>query len=1477
MNAEFRKAALSYGQRRLWLADQVEPGSLAYSTPFVLRLRGRVRPEVVGACLSEIVRRHEVLRTTFAVEGGVPVQVVGVPFEVDVPVVDCRGGGVGAVDAAVRGELSVPFDLARGPLLRARLIVAGVDEWVLVLNMHHIVVDGWSVGVLQDELLALYPVLCRGDDVSLSGLAELPLQYADFAGWQLGELTAERRGVLESFWCERLAGAPAYMRLPYDRLPSVAGGWEGDVFGFGLDAGVVAGVRAFARAEGCTPFMVLLAAYKVLLWRLTGETDVVVATPVAGRGHASLEGLIGFFVNNVVLRTDLGGGVGFREVVRRVRETVLDAQDHQDLPFDLLVAATRPPRLPGRTPYLQTSLVHQPEPVTEYRLGDLVATPTQAPLTGAPLDLTLSVFEGSGIDIQVNYRSDLFDADTIKSISEQFVEVLRRGIEDDTAVQAGAGRDGGPASTLTGPDQPAFLNLSVTEALARVVRRAPQAVAVQSEGVALSYAALDAAAEEVSAALRAAGVGPGDVVGLALEPGVAMVVTLVAVVRTGAAYMCLDTTAPAERNTWLLQDAGCCVLVSHAGTGTPHSWTDLRCARLAAAQGPWRGGTELPEAERPAYVVHTSGSTGQPKGVVVVQEAVCNWSLGMGEAMGVDATTNIAQLASPSFDVMSAEVWMALLNGARLSVVPRHERRGASVTVEALRREGVTLYMGTPGPLTVIDPADVPLIDTLVLGGDALSDSLLKTWLPQAAVGQVYGASEGTMSTTVGILDAGSPANRTGRPLPNTSIHLLTDSLEPVPAGEVGEIFIGGVGVGQEYLGRPALTAEKFLPDPFGRGPGARLYRTGDLGRITPDGQLEFVGRLDDMLKIRGVRVEPAEVEAAIGALAGVSACAVAAEKNALGDTLLRAYVIPADGAVDETTLRSLARTVLPDSMIPHSFVCLDSFPLTTNGKIDRAALLKTVPAHTQGAGRDVVSEVTRIVLDTWEEVLGQGPVTPSGNFFELGGDSMGVTRVIARLERSFGVRIEFSAFLRNPTVRQLVRHIEDLRGVPAASGPTRREPGRTRVALSYGQRRLWLADQVEPGSLAYSTPFVLRLRGRVRPEVVGACLSEIVRRHEVLRTTFAVEGGVPVQVVGVPFEVDVPVVDCRGGGVGAVDAAVRGELSVPFDLARGPLLRARLIVAGVDEWVLVLNMHHIVVDGWSVGVLQDELLALYPVLCRGDDVSLSGLAELPLQYADFAGWQVGELTAERRGVLESFWCERLAGAPAYMRLPYDRLPSVAGGWEGDVFGFGLDAGVVAGVRAFARAEGCTPFMVLLAAYKVLLWRLTGETDVVVATPVAGRGHASLEGLIGFFVNNVVLRTDLGGGVGFREVVRRVRETVLDAQDHQDLPFDLLVAATRPRRRPGRTPYTEAWFGFEQEQPGERMMGDVAVSTAPFTGERDSVRHDFTLDVIVRGDVMEATLSCRDGMYSRAEMREMADLWREILTAGIGIGHPDRK
>ncbi|HEX8351419.1 MAG TPA: amino acid adenylation domain-containing protein, partial [Pyrinomonadaceae bacterium] len=1284
---------LSFAQQRLWFLDQLEPGASAYNVPLAVRLTGQLDAGALARSLSEIVSRHESLRTTFDVAAdGQPVQVIADARVTEVPLEDLRGlpEAVREDEARrlARAEAERPFDLTRGPLLRARLLRLSDEEHVLLVTMHHIVSDGWSMGVLVREVAALYGAYAAG--AVESPLAELPIQYADFAVWQREFLQGERLEAELAYWRGRLGGELPVLELPTDRPRPAMLTHRGARQTHTLPPALVAALRDLGREEGATLFMVLLAAFKVLLMRLGGQTDVIVGSPIANRNRAEVEPLVGFFVNTLALRTDLSGDPGFRDLLARVREVCLDAYAHQDVPFEKLVEELQPERDLTRSPLFQVMFVLQNASNVALELPGLSLNLLDGETETAKFDLMLTCVErGDALDGVLEYNTDLFDADTVARLWQHFGTLL------DAAVDAPGERVGRlplldeaqRRQLLDGWNQTARAyphDRCVHELFAAQAVRTPDAVAVSYLEERLTYAQLDARANRLARHLQAVGVGPDAIVGVNVGRGADVMVALLGVLKAGGAYLPLDPEYPAERIRFMLEDAGARVLLTQEILAPALQADGLNVVRLdtSAAESEQYDATCPASAVTPenlAYVIYTSGSTGRPKGAMVRHAAVLNLAAGLeatayaalaatGGAQ-TDAALNVSLNASLSFDA-SVQQWVQLLAGHRLDILPEGVRRDGAALARHLRERAVDVFDCTPSQLRLLLAAglggDAPYPRLVLVGGEAIERGL---WAElRAQPGRVYYNVYGPTECTVDAVAAHVRGEREiiGRPLANVRAYVLDQHLAPAPVGVAGELYLGGAGLARGYLNRPALTAEKFVPDPFSSEPGARLYRTGDVARWLPDGELEFIGRVDHQVKVRGYRIELGEVESALSALPGIrSVCAVAREQR------LVAYVVAESADADAGTGSSPSSVValpatqvsawrermkrsLPDYMVPSVFVGLGSLPMTPNGKVDRKALPAPEAAESAevgeaGGGWRTAEE--ELVAGVYAQVLGVGGVTPDSDFFSLGGHSLLATQAAARLRSVLGVEVPLRLLFERPAVRELAEALRAARpsaaevASPDAAGPVAgaAEGLRTRgqgVPLSFAQQRLWFLDQLEPGASAYNLPAAVRLRGALDVGALERTLREVVRRHESLRTRFAARGGVPEQVAGEAADVRLEVSEARGEA--EAEAVLRREAGRPFDLGRGPLLRAALVRLTGEEHVLLLTMHHIVSDGWSMGVLVREVTALYAAYASGAEES--PLGELPIQYADFAVWQREFLRGERLKAELAYWHAQLQG-----------------------------------------------------------------------------------------------------------------------------------------------------------------------------------------------------------------------------------------
>ncbi|HSF38669.1 MAG TPA: amino acid adenylation domain-containing protein, partial [Thermoanaerobaculia bacterium] len=1489
--------ALSFAQERLWFLDRLQPGSGAYNMPAALRLTGPLDLPALAAGFAEVVRRHEVLRTAFAEVSGVPVPVVAPPGPPLLPLVDLGGLPAGLHDGEaariVREEVGLPFDLARGPLLRLQALRLGEHEHLVLLTLHHIAADGWSLAVFAREVAALYAAFSRGE---ASPLPELPLQYADFAAWQRRWLTGEALERDLAWWRQRLAGAPELLELPADRPRPAAPSGRVRGRSFVLPGALAAELGATARRQGSTLFMLLLAAFQAWLHRLTGEEDLCVGTPVAGRTEVETEGLIGLFANTLVLRGHPAGPLPLRELVARARETVLAAHAHQDLPFERLVEELRPERALGRSPLFQVLLVLQNTPGGPVRIPGLDLEVQALPAGGAKLDLSLTLREvPEGLSGRIEYAADLFDDVTVGRWQEQLTNLLASlGGRLDEPVSSlpllGEGArhqllvEWNDTAAASGRDSLCLHTLVVEQG-----ERTPDAVAVISESGDLTYRDLLERSRRLAALLAAAGIGPGSFVPLAMGSSPELVVGMLAVMRAGAAFVPLDPEWPEARRREVLDELA-----------------DLSAGIVLTEDGPEpprgnRTGVGETGPESPVYAIYTSGSTGRPKGVVVPHRGIVNRFLWMDRRFGA-AAERVLQTTRPVYDSFVWQAFWPLTRGGRTVLTPSRWGLDPDALAGAIERHGITMADFVPSVFNLLVDrmvkGDEPLerlatLRAVVVGGEEMDLGAARAFrrlFPQVLAVNLYGPTEasiGCICHPVG--EERRDRVPIGRPIDNVAALVLDPAGNPAPAGVPGELCLAGRCVGSGYLKDPEKTGRAFVPSPLGPigGPGpGRMYRTGDRARWLPDGSLEFLGRLDHQVKIRGLRVELGEVEAALRQDPRVTRAAVLALGDRPGDRRLVACVVcDRSSPCSAQDLRQGLLGLLPAPLVPSSFVFLETLPLGPGGKVDRKALarLAAPPEAARSAPVDAPgdrfgSPQEEILAGIWTEVLHpSAPIGPGDDFFALGGHSLLATRVTSRVRRAFGVELPLRTLFEEPVLAGLARRIAVIAAGLAVEErlpwPPAPVPRSGDLPLSFSQQRLWFLESLEPGSALYNLPLTVRMEGPLDAGLLEQSLAAVVRRHESLRTTFPVRDGQPVQAIAPPDRVPLPVVDQEGlpAAVQEVEAVrwITAEARRPFDLACGPLLRCLLLRRNEAEHLLLINVHHTVCDGWSIGLLESELATFYESLSLREPAALP---ELPLQYADYAVWQRERLSGPALESDLGFWRERLEGIPPVLDLPADRPRPAVRTFRGAHLPAALPESLAAGLSAFSRSRGSTLFMTLLAGLDALLGRYSGEERLAVGTPVANRGAVEVEALIGNFANTLVVPVSLAGNPGFDGLLERVREATLAALAHQDLPFELLVEALEPQRDLSYNPIFQVLFGLHRLPPRRHRFGEVGLVAVPL--ESGTARFDLSLDLQAAPEGVRGAFEYSTDLFDRTTVERLGGHW-QILLAGA-LAAPDR-
>ncbi|MBP2471127.1 amino acid adenylation domain-containing protein [Sinorhizobium meliloti] len=1483
---------LSYSQQRLWFLAQLDEDSTNYNIPLGWRLQGRLDRVAWRRSLDRLFARHEALRCTF-VAGEDDPQVQILSGDRGLPVVEHdlrdRPDAQAALLDLCQEEARTPFDLAREPLIRGRLIRLADEEHVFLLTQHHIVSDGWSMGVLVRELSSLYRAFEAGEDDPLPPLA---IQYPDYAAWQRQWLSGERLQRQAQYWRDTLSGAPARLALPTDRPRPAQQSFAGASVPVIIDEALTRGLKRLSRQHGTTLFMTVLAAWAAVLSRLSGQDDIVIGVPTANRRRREIEDLIGFFVNTLAVRIDLSGEPSVSDLLERARRAALTAQDHQDLPFEQVVEIVQPPRALGHTPLFQVGLAWQNNTGGSLDLPGLQVEAAGEGLDQVKFDLELNLGEqGEAIAGTLGYATALFDRATIERQCGYLLALLRAMLAD--AEQ--------PVSELDilPPDERSYLleELNRTEAdypsdlcvhalFEAQVRRVPDAVALVFEEQSISYGALNADANRLAHHLIGLGVRPDQPVAICVERSPAMVVGLLAILKAGGAYVPLDPAYPGERLRQLLDDAGprllLCDAAGRAALGA-EAIADLSAVDLDTAMPAWADqSADDPDphalgltARNLAYVIYTSGSTGTPKGVMVEHRNTVNLLHWSG---GVFAESEIRRTlfsTSVCFDLSVYECFLPLSQGSKLYLV-EDALKLARTPVDA------SLINTVPSAITaLVNQKAVPASASVInLAGERVKADLIERIFESTRVQKIcnlYAPSETTTYSTWICMPRGQAVVETiGRPISNTRIYLLDGHGQPVPFGAVGELYIGGAGVARGYLNRPDLTAERFLADPFSGKAGARMYRSGDLARYLPDGNLEFLGRNDDQVKIRGFRIEPGEIAARLLEHELVGDAAVVAHADAAGDKRLVAYVVAkttdgsaeADGAGLAASLRAHLGGLLPDYMVPSAFVRLDALPLTVNGKLDRKAL--PVPdddAYARRAYEAPQGEIETLLAGIWAELLGVEQVGRHDNFFELGGHSLLAVRVLVRLTEALAVELPLAILFAKPTLADLALSVgEVLNGSGAQTAPVIMPVGRDgALPLSYSQQRLWFLAQLDEDSTNYNIPLGWRLQGRLDRVAWRRSLDRLFARHEALRCTF-VAGEDDPQVQILSGDRGLPVVEHdlrdRPDAQAALLDLCQEEARTPFDLAREPLIRGRLIRLADEEHVFLLTQHHIVSDGWSMGVLVRELSSLYRAFEAGEDDPLPPLA---IQYPDYAAWQRQWLSGERLQRQAQYWRDTLSGAPARLALPTDRPRPAQQSFAGASVPVIIDEALTRGLKRLSRQHGTTLFMTVLAAWAAVLSRLSGQDDIVIGVPTANRRRREIEDLIGFFVNTLAVRIDLSGEPSVSDLLERARRAALTAQDHQDLPFEQVVEIVQPPRALGHTPLFQVGLAWQNNTGGSLDLPGLQVEAA---GEGlDQVKFDLELNLGEQGEAIAGTLGYATALFDRATIERQCGYLLALLRA----------
>ncbi len=1442
---------LSFTQRRLWFLYQIDRNVAAYQLRYNLQLTGVLHVDILERSLTEIVNRHEILRTNFVEIEDNPFQIINLPKPFPLKVIDLQrfvpADRETELYQLANQEAEIPFNLEKDALLRVTLLRLEPQKHILLITFHHIIADAWSIGLFLRELASLYKSYIDAKPVTLP---DLPIQYADFAQWQNQQLTKDNLVEQVAYWEQQLAGISPVLELPTDRPRPPIQTFNGRAEFFEISADLTDRLKSLSQKTGVTMFMTIITAFFILLARYTGEEDIVVGIPIANRMRVEFESLMGCFVNSLVLRSQLHGNPTFLELLQQVRQTALNAYAHQDLPFEQLVEALQPERSLSHSPVFQVMFAWENVQMEALDLPNLQIETFKTDHFTARIDLNVEMMETErGLQGIFEYNTDLFARSTIERMVGHFQNLLEM-------IASNPNQRVYELSVLTKLEFQQILfdwnhtyvnypqDVCLHELVESQVERTPDAIALAFEDQQLSYQELNQKANQLAHYLLKQGVKPDQPVGICIERSLEMVIGLLGILKAGGAYVPIDPTYPNDRLAFMFADSQVSVLLTQQKllVQLPEHTAQTVCLdsqwSLLADESD-RNLPRLSKGDHLCYIIYTSGSTGKPKGAMNMHRGVVNRLLWMQETYQIGANDRVIQKTPFSFDVSVWEFFWTLSTGAKLVIAKPEGHKDTSYLKQLIIQERITTLHFVPSMLQVFLEAEPDLsncssLKRVICSGEALPIDLQRRFLERldCELHNLYGPTEAAIDVSYWScqLDSLLSTVPIGRPIANTQLYVLDHYLQPVPIGVAGELHIGGVQIGKGYLNQSELTAEKFIPDPFSDAPDARLYKTGDSVRYLADGVIEYLGRIDFQVKLRGFRIELGEIESVLLQQPYIREAVVLLYEDSLDDKHLVAYVVPDQVDIDISELRRVLKHQLPEYMVPALFIELEALPLSPNGKVDRRSLPAPISFQIQSknVSEDPHTPIEDLLVSIWSNVLGLKSIGIHDNFFDIGGHSLKVMQVMARVRDSFSIDLPLQTLFREPTIAGLSREIalayQTQQGyqIPQII-PTEHS---VYAPVSFAQQRMWFLQQFAPDSATYNIPIIHRVSGLLEIPILEESLVTLVKRHESLRTSFMLVNEQVICAIAETISLAFAVVKLDPAITPeSIQQLIDAEICQPFNLSTLPLFRVKILELTDRDRILIINFHHIIADGWSINIFMQELAELYQSYRHNKPISLK---DLPIRYVDFAVWQRQWLQGEMLRSLIKYWQQQLAEPLPILSLPTDHPRPLVQTFRGATQPISLSVTLTAQIKNLAQRTETTLFMILLAAFQILLARYSGQTDIIVGTPISGRNQVATEGLIGLLLNSLAIRIDLSGNPTVAELLGAVRAVTLTAYTYQDLPLEQLIEALQIKRELSYAPLFQAMFTL-LNTPSQPAKFSEDLELTPVWSHTGTTKVDLTL------------------------------------------------